>query len=198
MLRRAVTHMSYANVVATIALFLALGGTSYAAVKLTKDSVRSGHIKNGQVKTVDVADGSLRMTDLNKSDAAEMKNVKSDTRLTRLRGREMSFVQQSDEVVQLLGQATVTPPEGCAGTVGIEIVMDDEVLMSGYAYQSSESTTRGTRDVTLTEDEMDAPVQTLFEPGTDTTHKLTARVEDGCDSGDWSIDEIAVDVLRYR
>ena len=197
MLRRTITHLSYANVVATIALFAALGGSSYAAVKLSRDSVRSGHIKNGQVKTVDVADGSLRISDLNKDDAAEMKNVRSDTRLTRLRGREMTFVQQSDEVVQLIGQATVTPPDGCEGNVGIEIVMDDVVLMSGYAYQSSESTTRGTRNVTLTDD-MEAQVKTLFEPGTDTTRKLTARVEDGCDSGDWSIDSIAVDALRYR
>lgn len=63
------THLSYANVMATIALFIALGGSSYAAVQLTKDSVRSKHIKNGQVKSADlgknvvnsakVADGSL-------------------------------------------------------------------------------------------------------------------------------------------
>ena len=43
--------------VAYLALFVALGGTSVAAVKLSKNSVRSSHIKNGQVKRVDLAPG---------------------------------------------------------------------------------------------------------------------------------------------
>jgi hypothetical protein len=48
-------HLTYANVMATIAVFVALGGSSYAAVTLGKNSVRSKHIKNGEVKTVDLA-----------------------------------------------------------------------------------------------------------------------------------------------
>jgi hypothetical protein len=189
MLRRTFAHLSYANVVATIALFSALGGSSYAAVQLSRDSVRSGHIKNGQIKTVDVADGSLRTSDLNKGDAADMKN---DVRVTRLRGREASFVQQADEVVELVGQATVTPPAGCEGSVGIEIVLDDVVLLSGY---SSTSTT-GTRNVALTIDETGGNL--LFEPGADTTRKIEVRVDDGCADGDWDIGVVAIDVLRYR
>jgi hypothetical protein len=56
-------------VVAYLALFVALGGTSVAAVSLSRNSVKSQHIKNGQVKRADlgknavnsskVADGSL-------------------------------------------------------------------------------------------------------------------------------------------
>jgi hypothetical protein len=45
---------SPAMVVALIALFLALGGTSFAAVALTKNSVLSKHIRNGQVKRADL------------------------------------------------------------------------------------------------------------------------------------------------
>jgi hypothetical protein len=41
--------------VAYLALFISLGGTSYAAVSLAKNSVLSKHIKNGQVKRVDLA-----------------------------------------------------------------------------------------------------------------------------------------------
>ena len=48
-------RVTFANVVSLMALFVALGGTSYAAVKLSKNSVRSAHIKNGQVKRADVA-----------------------------------------------------------------------------------------------------------------------------------------------
>jgi len=36
-------------------VFIALGGTSFAAVTLSRNSVRSEHIKNGQVKRADLA-----------------------------------------------------------------------------------------------------------------------------------------------
>lgn len=48
-------HLTYANIMATIAVFLVLGGTAYAAFHLPRNSVRSKHIKDGQVKTQDVA-----------------------------------------------------------------------------------------------------------------------------------------------
>jgi hypothetical protein len=48
-------HLTYANVMASAAVFIALGGSSYAAVVLSKDSVRSRHIADGQVKRADLA-----------------------------------------------------------------------------------------------------------------------------------------------
>jgi hypothetical protein len=47
-------RLTYANVVATLALFVALGGSSYAVTALSKNSVRSKHIVNGQVKRADI------------------------------------------------------------------------------------------------------------------------------------------------
>jgi hypothetical protein len=47
-------RFTYANVVASLALFIALGGSSFAAIALTNNSVRSKHIKNGQVRNADV------------------------------------------------------------------------------------------------------------------------------------------------
>jgi hypothetical protein len=41
--------LSYANVVATLALFIALGGASYAAIKLPKNSVGAKQLKRGAV-----------------------------------------------------------------------------------------------------------------------------------------------------
>jgi hypothetical protein len=52
-------RITYANVVSTLALCLALGGVSYAAVKLPKNSVVSATIKNGQVKTADLGKNSV-------------------------------------------------------------------------------------------------------------------------------------------
>lgn len=41
--------LTYANVMATIAVFIALGGASYAAVKLPKESVGAKQLKKGAV-----------------------------------------------------------------------------------------------------------------------------------------------------
>jgi len=48
-------RLTYANVMATIAVFIALGTGAYAAVNLPKNSVTSKQIKNGQVKPPDLA-----------------------------------------------------------------------------------------------------------------------------------------------
>ena len=55
---------SHATVVAYLALFVALGGTTYAAATIgagdiKNDAVRSRHIKNGQVKNPDLAPNSV-------------------------------------------------------------------------------------------------------------------------------------------
>ena len=53
-MRRIFGNGRYANVTATMALVVALGGTSYAAVALPKNSVGSGQIKKGAVKGPDI------------------------------------------------------------------------------------------------------------------------------------------------
>jgi hypothetical protein len=54
-MRRIRGHMTYANVMATLAVFLVLGGGAYAAFHLPRNSVRSRNIVNGQVKQQDLA-----------------------------------------------------------------------------------------------------------------------------------------------
>ena len=46
---------NHGTVVAYVALFVALGGTSVAAVTIAKNAVVSGSIKDGEVKTADLA-----------------------------------------------------------------------------------------------------------------------------------------------
>lgn len=50
---------SPAMLVALLALLVALGGSSYAAVTFSKNSVTSKHIKNGQVKRADIANNAV-------------------------------------------------------------------------------------------------------------------------------------------
>lgn len=44
-------HLTFANLVASLALFIALGGVGYAAVKIPEKSVGSAQLKNGAVTT---------------------------------------------------------------------------------------------------------------------------------------------------
>jgi hypothetical protein len=52
-------HLTYANVMATVAVLLALGGGAYAAFRLPANSVRSQNIVSGQVKTSDIGSGAI-------------------------------------------------------------------------------------------------------------------------------------------
>lgn len=56
-------RLSYANVTATMALFIALGGTSYAAVQLSKGDVKKKHLAKNSVVSKKVKDGSLLSKD---------------------------------------------------------------------------------------------------------------------------------------
>ncbi len=67
MLSRLRGRLTYANVIATIALFAALGGTSYAALRLPKNSVGSKQIRKNAVTSAKVKAGSLLTSDFKAS-----------------------------------------------------------------------------------------------------------------------------------
>jgi hypothetical protein len=52
-------HLSYANVIATLALFVALGGSSYAALTITGKQIR-----NNTVRSTDIRNGTLQARDV--------------------------------------------------------------------------------------------------------------------------------------
>jgi hypothetical protein len=66
------SRLSYANVVATLALFLALCGGSYAALKLPKNSVGPKQLKKNSVTSVKVKAGSLLTSDFKKSQRTKL------------------------------------------------------------------------------------------------------------------------------
>jgi hypothetical protein len=73
---RLASRLTYANVMATLAVFIALGGSSYALIELPRNSVGSTQIKRGAVgpseirtnavRSRDVKRRSLRLSDLSK------------------------------------------------------------------------------------------------------------------------------------
>jgi hypothetical protein len=60
-------RLSYANVTATIALFVALGGSAYAATQLPRNSVGSKQIRRNAVTGAKVRDQSLTGSDISLS-----------------------------------------------------------------------------------------------------------------------------------
>jgi hypothetical protein len=77
MLERLRSHLTYANVMSTLAAFAAIGGGVAWAIET--NSVKSKHIVNGQVKAVDIKDGDVpddATTDA--VNAARLDGVESD------------------------------------------------------------------------------------------------------------------------
>lgn len=59
MIHRIRERLSFANVMSMLALMIALGGTSYAAVTLPRNSVGSAQIRRGAVHTTDLANNAV-------------------------------------------------------------------------------------------------------------------------------------------
>jgi hypothetical protein len=72
-------RITYANVMATVALFVALGGVSYAAVNLPKNSVGAKQLKKNSVNSAKVRNGSLTLSDFKRSQRAKLRGAKGAT-----------------------------------------------------------------------------------------------------------------------
>jgi hypothetical protein len=69
------SRLSYSNVMATVAVFIALGGTSYAAIKVTgknvKDASLTGKdVRNSSITSTDIKNGSLLAKDVKAGELA--------------------------------------------------------------------------------------------------------------------------------
>ena len=65
-------HLSYSNLVATVALFVALGGTSYALLRVGSadvidNSLRSKDIRNNTLRSRDIRDSNIRDRDVRRN-----------------------------------------------------------------------------------------------------------------------------------
>jgi hypothetical protein len=82
-----VRRPSPATVISLIALFVALGGTGYAATQLPRNSVKAKQIAPGAVRSSEVKDGTLRLNDFK---AGELPKPGEASVATRVSEREPS------------------------------------------------------------------------------------------------------------
>ena len=83
-LNRVRGRLSYANVTASLALFVALGGTGYAAVTLPRNSVGHAQLRDNAVGANELRRGAVRSSDI-RNRAIRVSDIATKTR-TSLRG----------------------------------------------------------------------------------------------------------------
>ncbi|WP_320669064.1 hypothetical protein [Patulibacter defluvii] len=220
--------LSYANVVSTVALVFALGlGTSYAATKLSKNSVTSKAIAPGAVHRSDVAknaidsgkvkDGSLGVADLSSKARAALAGKDgapgvggaagaSGARGTAVHEAKVAAAQ-TVEFTPATPSATIAlaNPAYTQGAFEIDQVMvemDATATPSGCTAGDPAFSARLTvGGVVLLETLYSMParlVSTLLAPGTDTPRTLALTVANPSKcSGSFTVKSFTVDVLRF-
>ena len=72
-------HVTHSNLMATAAVFIALGGTSYAAARLARDSVGSKQIRTGAVGASEIRRGAVSSRDI-RNGSVRVRDLSSTTR----------------------------------------------------------------------------------------------------------------------
>lgn len=71
-------HISYANVMATLAVFIALGGSAYAVAQLPRNSVGAAQIKRNAVGTSELRNRAVRLSDISVRARRSLRGAKGD------------------------------------------------------------------------------------------------------------------------
>jgi hypothetical protein len=131
--KRLIGHVR-SNAIAYVALFLALGGTSYAAIKIPAKSVGTKQLKNNAVTGAKVKNGSLLVADLKAGQLQPgAKGDKGDTGPQGLQGVQGTQGPQGDK-----GDA------GSGGGTPIDLNQGDETVQSKPVASPSVTTSRDT------------------------------------------------------
>jgi hypothetical protein len=217
--RKPKPRLTYANVVATLALFGALaGGTAMAlpgkkavqandlkknsvkAAAIAKNAVRAAEIKNGVVTGADVADGGLGYEDLgSNSVTARIRTtgpVQSDdggeANPVSIPLSGNSWTQGANETNVLFGEITYTEPPACTnGFVDIQYYLGGEMVLE-ESYNDDPGTTNT--------EPFARSRPFVFEPGAATPRTLELKVWDDCDTAgeNYTIDSLALNVVAIR
>jgi hypothetical protein len=126
--RRVQSHLTYANVVSTMCLFLLLGGTAWAAATITGKDVRNESltgrdIKNGSIKGRDIANNDVTTNDIRKgtintSDVGEGSLNSGDIADGSLLAKDFKLGQLPAGTQGPKGEPGATGPKGDTGATG--------------------------------------------------------------------------------
>lgn len=94
------SRLTYANVIATLALFIALGGASYAAIKLPKNSVGSRQLKKNSVTAAKIKKGAITGAKVN---LATLGTVPSAASANHATSADKASALSNPEAVHFIG-----------------------------------------------------------------------------------------------
>jgi hypothetical protein len=147
MLGRVKARLTFANVVACLALFVALGGSSYAALQLPKASVGTKQLKRNAVTSPKVKPGSLLLSDFRASQRSRLRGPAGPQGPVGARGAtgERGAIGER-------GAAGPRGPEGPAGAPATRLfahVLDNGMLAYGSGATQATQTAAGMYTVTF-------------------------------------------------
>ena len=101
-------RLTYANVMATIAVFVALGGVSYAATQLPKNSVGAKQLKQNAVTAAKIKNGTVTSAKLDSSSTAALTGARGPQGQTGPPGSAKAWAEVSSDgkVVRSFGNVT--------------------------------------------------------------------------------------------
>jgi hypothetical protein len=212
-------RLTYANVAATIALFLAIGGgTVYAAFGLGKNDVHSKNIAPRAVKASDLAknavtspkikDGAVEAADIA---AGVIANVTADVTGSATGGPRGSVNTNTTTALPLSGTTTFTPQDGQVSAIGAQAQFTVAttnamnfcapsvfLLLNGQPTRVflSPDDVNTTTLVTRAANDADGPFG-LINPGTPLTVTAQLRGDPDCTAGS-RLDRVEVRIVQFH
>ena len=209
-------RLTYANVAATIALVIAVGGgTVFAAVQLSKNNVRSRHIAPKQVKNSDIAPNAVTSRKIkNRTVSPGDLAVGLLSKVVDVKGSSSggpqgalnvvgpvplpltgttSFTSAPGQVVALVAEAQFTFASANPGmfcSPSVQLLIDGEETRAFVGPESNDSATAVTR---LARD-ADGPYG-LIDPGTPHTVGAQLRGDTDCTPGS-TLDRVEVRIVQ--
>jgi len=98
-LRNLRDRLTYSNVMATTAVFVALGGTSYAAITLPRNSVGSNQIRSQAVRSSDIRDRTIAVRDISREARSSLKGERGPQGLRGPQGPAGSVTTVNGNIV---------------------------------------------------------------------------------------------------
>ncbi len=158
---------TYANVVATLALFVALGGTSYAALKITSKDIVNRTIKGG-----DVAKDTLGGTEIREK---SLKQVPSAARATTASSADVS--KNADVATQATHATTADSATAAASAANAQQLAGE----AAGAFEKSSRTSFGSASAAPANGSAETTLFTWPELGVSLTNATDAHA--GCGAG---------------
>jgi hypothetical protein len=215
--------LTYANVAATVALILAIGGgTVYAAIHLSKNSVKSKSIAPGAVKTSDlgknavtspkIKDGGVTGADIA---PGLIRSVSADVTGTATGGPQAGFNTNGTAPLPLTGTTTFTPqPNGVAAIAAegqftfatsnsaqacqpaVALFVNGQFTRVFLSPDPGNGPTFSTTPITRNGYDADGPFG-LISPGTPLTITAQTRGDSDCTAGT-QLDKLVIRIVQIH